>query len=130
MELRVTLTLCRSDYKTQWTYSTPMTQRLGQHCAHYLCRTVCCTSLATSGPLEFTGPFDDFQIAEDVYATFYLLARNATPEMWLASKNGSPDELGHFMPCSTVSCIARGTAYLRFEIQMPRGTQILADSQS
>ncbi|CAE7430784.1 unnamed protein product [Symbiodinium natans] len=37
------------------------------------------------------GPFDDFQIAEDVYATFYLLARNATPEMYSISPFRNPD---------------------------------------
>lgn len=37
------------------------------------------------------GPFEDFSISEDVYATFYLLARNATPDMYSISPFKNPD---------------------------------------
>lgn len=37
------------------------------------------------------GPFEDFEITEDVYATFYLLARNATPDMYSISPFKNPD---------------------------------------
>eukprot|EP00435_Cladocopium_sp_Y103_P036296 s2075_g9.t1 len=36
-------------------------------------------------------PFEDFSISEDVYATFYLLARNATPDMYSISPFRNPD---------------------------------------
>eukprot|EP00930_Biecheleria_cincta_P004370 TRINITY_DN105285_c0_g1_i1.p1 TRINITY_DN105285_c0_g1~~TRINITY_DN105285_c0_g1_i1.p1 ORF type:complete len:414 (-),score=67.27 TRINITY_DN105285_c0_g1_i1:70-1287(-) len=37
------------------------------------------------------GPFEDFSITEDVYATFYLLARNATPDMYSISPFKNPE---------------------------------------
>lgn len=37
------------------------------------------------------GPFEEFSISEDIYATFYLLARNATPDMYSISPFKNPD---------------------------------------
>lgn len=43
------------------------------------------------GWFRMLGPFEDFGISEDIYATFYLLARNATPDLYSISPFKNPD---------------------------------------
>eukprot|EP00928_Gymnodinium_smaydae_P024984 TRINITY_DN20049_c0_g3_i2.p1 TRINITY_DN20049_c0_g3~~TRINITY_DN20049_c0_g3_i2.p1 ORF type:complete len:422 (-),score=70.58 TRINITY_DN20049_c0_g3_i2:644-1852(-) len=71
------------------------------------------------------GPFEDFSIAGDVYATAYLIARNATPEMYSFLPWVNPDVrivwlYGVFVICSQLFVIYVSTFLYPPSIQTDR----------